>query len=212
MFTGLIEEVGKINKIQSFGGGIRITVSAKSVLMNMQVGDSVNINGTCQTVVSFDKNSFEVEAVEETLKKTSLGKLKINEPVNLESSLTLNKKLGGHFVLGHVDTTGTIIKIKKLDLSNLITVKYPKEFSQFIINVGPVSVDGVSLTIANSDETSFTVSIIPHTWQSTNFTSKKIGDPVNLEFDILGKYVARLLGQDKNKKITEEWLRELGYK
>lgn len=212
MFTGLIEEVGKIKKLQSYGGGLRISVSAKIVLHNMQIGDSININGVCQTVVSFDKNLFEVEAVEETLKKTSFGKLKLNDLVNLESSLTLNKKLGGHFVLGHTDTTGTITKIKKLSASNLITIKYPKEYSKFIIDVGSIAIDGISLTVAEFDENIFTISVIPHTWKSTDLSEKKVGDIINLEFDVLGKYVARLLGKDKQEKITEDWLRELGYK
>jgi riboflavin synthase len=212
MFTGLIEEVGKVRLLKSLGGGVKITVSAEMVLKDMQIGDSVNINGVCQTVVGFGNDIFEVEAVEETLKKTNLSKLRLNDPVNLERSLTLNKKLGGHFVLGHVDTTGTIIKIKKLSTSNIVSISYPETFSNYIINVGPISVDGISLTIAGFDQNHFEVSIIPHTLQTTNMGYRKKGDEVNLEFDVLGKYVARLLGKERKEKITEEWLRDLGYK
>ena len=211
MFTGIIEEIGKVKLIKPFGEGLRISVSANIVLMDMHLGDSININGTCQTVIGFTNDYFDVEAVEETLKKTNLGKLKINNKVNLERSLTLNKKLGGHFVLGHVDTTGKITGIKKLASSYIISVSYPQEFSRFLINVGPISVDGISLTIAGFNKNHFDVSIIPYTWQTTNLSMRKTGDEVNLEFDVLGKYVARLLGKDKNEKITEEWLRELGY-
>jgi riboflavin synthase len=212
MFTGLIEETGKIKLLKPFGDGIKISISAKVVLKDMQIGDSININGVCLTAVGSGKDLFEVEAVEETLKKTNLGRLKINDKVNLERSLTLNKKLGGHFVLGHVDATGKITGIKKLASSYIVTISYPKEFSNYIINVGSIAVDGISLTIAGFDENQFSVSIIPYTWQSTNLSLRKTGDDVNLEFDVLGKYVARLLGKDKHEKITEEWLRDLGYK
>ena len=212
MFTGLIEETGKIKLLKPFGDGIKISISSKVVLRDTQVGDSININGVCLTVIGFNKDLFEVEAVEETLKKTNLGRLKINDKLNLERSLTLNKKLGGHFVLGHVDATGRITGIKKLSSSNIVTVSYPKEFSNYIINVGSIAVDGISLTIAGYNENQFSVSIIPHTWQSTNLSARKTGDEVNLEFDVLGKYVARLLGKDTQGKITEEWLRDLGYK
>ncbi len=210
MFTGLVEEVGIVKVVNRTGGGIRLSVGAKVVLNNMNIGDSININGTCQTVVSFDEKTFTVEAVEETLKKTNLGLLKTGDEVNLESSLTLNKKLGGHFVLGHVDTTGKIISIEKLSAAILATVSYPEKFSNFIINVGAITVEGVSLTVAKFDNTSLTVSIIPHTWKETNLQYKKVSDEVNLEFDVLGKYVAKILGKDKSN-ITDEWLKQLGY-
>jgi riboflavin synthase len=212
MFTGLIEEIGKVIFIKQFGGGLRISFSASIVLKDLQIGDSININGVCLTVVGFTNDTFEVESVEETLKKTNLGRLKLNNIVNLERSLTLNKKLGGHFVLGHVDTTGKITGIKKLASSYVVTVSYPKEFSGYLVNVGSIALDGISLTIAGFDENHFNVSVIPHTLKSTNLAARKKGDEVNLEFDILGKYVARLIGKDKKEKITEEWLRDLGYK
>lgn len=210
MFTGLIEEVGRVKSINTFGGGIRLTIEAKVILADLKLGDSININGACQTVVSFNEKSFTVEAVEETLRKTNLGLLKTDNKVNLESSLTLNKKLGGHFVLGHVDTTGKITAIERLSSSMLMSISYPAKFSNYIINVGAITVNGISLTIARFSKTTFTVSVIPHTWQETNLQYSKIGDEVNIEFDVLGKYVAKILGKDESD-ITDDWLKKLGY-
>lgn len=210
MFTGLIEEVGSIKSVNTFGGGIKLTIEAKNILNDIKTGDSININGACQTVVSFDEKSFTVEAVEETLKKTNLGFLKSGSKVNLESSLTLNKKLSGHFVLGHVDSTGKISSVEKLSSSILLSISYPVKFSNYVINVGAITVNGVSLTIARFNKNAFTVSVIPHTWQETNLQFLKVGDEVNLEFDILGKYVAKILGKEESG-ITDDWLKNLGY-
>jgi len=211
MFTGLIEETGKIKKILRNGDSIRFSVSARKILDGISPGDSININGVCQTVVNFDKNSFEVDTVEETLKKTTLGRVRLNEKVNLESSLTLEKKLGGHFVLGHTDTTGKILNIKKLISSYVLSINYPEKFSIYIVNVGAIAVDGISLTIASYDDKKFDVSIIPHTWQNTNLREKKTGSEVNLEFDILGKYAAKILGKDNHADSGSNWLKEIGY-
>ncbi|MDP4196413.1 MAG: riboflavin synthase, partial [Bacteroidota bacterium] len=136
MFTGLVEEVGKIKAVKASGGGARLVISALKVLEDCKIGDSISINGVCQTVTALGKDHFEVDAVEETVKKTTLGKLKIHEKVNLERSLTLNRRLGGHFVLGHVDATGKILNIRKLQDSYLVSISYPKEFENYIVNVG----------------------------------------------------------------------------
>jgi riboflavin synthase len=211
MFTGIIEETGVVEKIKSLGEGREITVSAIAVLKDINEGDSINLNGACQTVTRFSNKSFTVIAVEETIKKTNLGQLIKGEKVNLESSLTMNKKLGGHFVLGHVDTTGKILSIKKNPASYIVEVSYPKEFSKYIIHVGSICIEGISLTIAGFNDRFITLSIIPHTWSHTNLESKKNGSVVNLEFDVLGKYVAKILGKDTESKISEEWFRNLGY-
>lgn len=211
MFTGLIEEIGKIKNITPLGGGFKISVSSPGITTGAKLGDSININGACQTIEKIEKDIFEVTAVEETVKKTTLGGFKRGDKVNLESSLTLNKKLGGHFVLGHVDTTGKIISITKKTASFLVDISYPEEFSKYIIHVGAVAVDGISLTIADFNEHSFIVSVIPHTWQQTTLHDKKTTDRVNLEFDVLGKYVSRILDRGKQGKITEDWLKELGF-
>lgn len=211
MFTGLVEEIGSVKQVKSLSGGIEITVNALKVLEGLQIGDSININGACQTVTEFDKGSFKVTAVEETLKKTNLGRLKPGSRVNLERSLTLNKRLGGHFVMGHVDTVGKILSIKKLATSYLLEVSYPKEFSKYIINVGAIAIEGISLTIAEFTGRSLTVSLIPHTWTATNLSDKAQGMEVNLEFDVLGKYVARILSKDEASGITEEWIKQNGF-
>lgn len=211
MFTGLVEEIGKVEKVTNIGEGREITVSAEIVLNNISEGDSINVNGACQTVTKFDKKTFTVIAVEETIRKTNLGLLKKGDAVNLESSLSMNKKIGGHFVLGHVDVTGKILNVKKNPASYLVEISYPKEFAQYIIHVGSICIEGISLTVADFNERSLTVSIIPHTWQNTNLKEKTTGSVVNLEFDVLGKYVAKILGKDTGSKISEEWLRNLGY-
>lgn len=211
MFTGLIEEIGFVKAIKPAGGGFKLVISASKVIEDCQIGDSISINGACQTVTQFGKDFFEVNAVEETVKKTTLGRLKLNEKVNLERSLTLNRRLGGHFVLGHVDTTGKILNIKRLSDSYLIDISYPKEYGKYIIDVGAIAIEGISLTIARSDERSFTVSIIPHTWNSTSLSVKSPGSEVNLEFDVLGKYVAKLLNRDEGTGMNEEWLKQNGF-
>ncbi len=197
MFTGLIEEIGIIKNKISLGGGIKFIISASKVLNNLSIGDSININGACQTVVEKNKNYFSVETVEATLKKTNFNQLRIGDKVNIERSLKVENMFGGHFVLGHIDSVGKIKEIKKLTTSYLIKIQYPKEFSKYLINVGSIAIEGISLTIAEIKNDSFTVSIIPHTWKETNLSLKKIGDKVNLEFDVLGKYVEKILSQRK---------------
>lgn len=211
MFTGLVEEIGKVRSIRPYGGGLSISITASVVTADAADGDSINVNGVCQTVVRHDKSSFDVITVEETLKKTSLGKLKTGDAVNLERSMTLNKRLGGHFVMGHVDTAGKITSIKKLTASYLIDIGYPPEFSKYVINVGAIAVEGISLTIARFDQKSLSVSIIPHTYENTNLHFKKAGEEVNLEFDMLGKYVAKMLGKEEGTGISEQWLKQHGY-
>lgn len=197
MFTGLIEETGLIKNKISLGGGIKLIINASKVMDNLSIGDSINISGACQTVIEKNKNSFSVEAVEETLKKTNFSKLRIGDRVNLERSMKAENMFGGHFVLGHIDTVGKIREIKKLTTSYLINIQFPKEFSKYLINVGSVAVEGISLTIAELKNDFFTVSIIPHTMKETNLSFKKTGDEVNLEFDVLGKYVEKILSQRK---------------
>jgi riboflavin synthase len=211
MFTGLIEEIGSVKNVQNRGGARKITVNSRVCVKDADIGDSINVNGVCQTVVEVSSGNFAVEAVEETIKKSNLGELKVNDKVNLESSLTLNKKLGGHFVLGHVDATGKILSVKQLQESYLVSVSYPPEYRNFITHVGSIAVDGVSLTIADFDDEQFTISVIPHTWDNTVFRYKNNGSVVNLEFDILGKYVDRMLNKNSQSKITEDWLKNLGY-
>ena len=193
MFTGLIEEKGKlINKIKT-GDGLRLVLTAQKVFNDLNIGSSISVNGVCLTVVELNNNSFAVDTIEETLKKTNLGQLNLNDFVNLERPLKADARLGGHFVLGHVDTTGKVESVMELSNSHFMTISFPKNFQQYLIYVGSVAIDGVSMTVAEVSDNTFSVGIIPHTWIETVFSSKKPGDSVNLEFDVLGKYVEKIM-------------------
>jgi|ERR1041385_5497245 riboflavin synthase len=216
MFTGIIEEIGIIERIQSIGEGIRLSLSAPRSSAELKINDSVSVNGVCQTVIGCTAGIFTVEAVEETLKKTTLGSLKINDKVNLELPMRLNERLGGHLVLGHVDSVGKVTDIEPRENSWLVTVKIPEKFLRYTVPVGSIAIDGVSLTIAELDGNCVKVSIIPHTWENTIFQNYKIETGVNLEFDIIGKYIERMMnnGNDmkgEKKTLSEQHLRELGY-
>ena len=216
MFTGIIEEIGNIESISKKGGGLRIHVSAPKSTSELDINDSVAINGVCQTVISKKENIFEVEAVEETLKKTTFGNLKHRDAVNLELPMRLNERLGGHLVLGHVDCTGTIKEVIQRNNSWMYTIEFPKLFSKYVIQVGSIAIDGVSLTIAELSGNQLTVSIIPHTMENTIFKYYNIKRKVNLEFDIVGKYIERI-HEERNKKpnqpniLSEKILKKAGY-
>ena len=193
MFTGLIEEKGMlINKIKT-GDGLRLVLTAKKVFDDLNIGSSISVNGVCLTVVELKKDSFAVDTIEETLKKTNLGQLNVNDFVNLERPLKADARLGGHFVLGHVDTTGKVETVQELSNSHFMTISFPKNFQQYLIYVGSVAIDGVSMTVAEVTDNTFSIGIIPHTWIETVFSNKKPGDSVNLEFDVLGKYVEKIM-------------------
>ncbi|MCL5030723.1 MAG: riboflavin synthase [Bacteroidetes bacterium] len=198
MFTGLVEETGRLTEKIKTGNGFQLSFEAKKVMDDLEIGSSISVNGVCLTVVKKDSENFSVDAIEETLKKTNLGSLKVGEKVNLERPLKADARLGGHFVLGHVDTTGKIIDIKELSNSHFVKIMYPKDFKNYLIYVGSISIDGVSMTVAELKDDTFSVGIIPHTWEETIFSTKKIGDTVNLEFDVLGKYVEKIM-QAKNE-------------
>jgi riboflavin synthase len=193
MFTGLIEETGKLVQKLKTGEGYQLTFSGSKVMEDLEIGSSISVNGACLTVIKKDTNTFTVDAIEETLKKTSLGYLNDKDKVNLERPLKADSRLGGHFVLGHVDTTGKIVEIKELSNSHFITISFPKEFNIYLIYVGSIAIDGVSMTVAELRENNFSIGVIPHTWEETIFSTKKPGDTVNLEFDVLGKYVERIM-------------------
>jgi len=193
MFTGLIEEKGKlINKIKT-GDGLRLVLTAKKVFDDLNIGSSISVNGVCLTVVELKKDSFAVDTIEETLKKTNLGQLNVNDFVNLERPLKAYARLGGHFVLGHIDTTGKVETVQELSNSHFMTISFPKNFQQYLIYVGSIAIDGVSMTVAEVTDNTFSIGIIPHTWIETVFSNKKPGDSVNLEFDVLGKYVEKIM-------------------
>lgn len=200
MFTGLVEEKGILIEKLPSGDGFQFTIKANKIMADLQIGSSVAVNGCCLTVVKKTNDSFSVDTIEETLKKTNLGVLKQNDPVNLERPLLADARLGGHFVLGHIDTTGKIEEIKELSNSHWMKISFKEEFKHYLIYVGSIAIDGVSMTVAELTDNTFSVGIIPHTWQQTIFADKKTGDTVNLEFDVLGKYVERIMeGKDPSE-------------
>lgn len=204
MFTGLIEETGKlIDKIKT-GDGRRLKISGSIVMDDLDIGSSIAVNGCCLTVVEKTKNIFAVDTIEETLLKTNLGGLNINDRVNLERPLKADERLGGHFVLGHVDTTGKVEEVKELSNSHFMTISFPDKFKKYLIYVGSVAIDGVSMTVARLEDNKFSVGIIPHTWKETVFSDKKAGDTVNLEFDVLGKYVERIMTNEPEQNSLLE--------
>ncbi|BDQ02717.1 riboflavin synthase [Ignavibacterium sp.] len=200
MFTGLVEEKGILKEKIPTGDGFQFEIQAEKVLDDLTIGSSIAVNGCCLTVVKRTEKTFSVDTIEETLNKTNLGVLKQGEKVNLERPLKADARLGGHFVLGHIDTTGRIEEIKELSNSHWMTISFPERFKQYLIYVGSVAIDGVSMTVAELKDSKFSVGIIPHTWKETIFSDKKVGDTVNLEFDVLGKYVERIM----NNKTSEE--------
>jgi riboflavin synthase len=204
MFTGLIEEKGFIKGKIKTGDGIRFVLSAKRIMDDLKIGDSVAVNGVCLTVVKRENDTFSVDTIEETLKKTNLGSTKLKDPVNLERPLKANARLGGHFVLGHVDTTGTVKQVKELSNSHFVTIFFPRGYQKYLIPVGSIAIDGVSMTVAELGKDEFSVGVIPHTWEETIFANKRIGDTVNLEFDVLGKYIVQLTEQGEVKSFTSD--------
>ncbi len=201
MFTGLVEEKGVLKEKIPTGDGFQFEIQAEKVLDDLSIGSSIAVNGCCLTVVKRTDKTFSVDTIEETLNKTNLGVLKQGEKVNLERPLKADARLGGHFVLGHIDTTGRIEDVKELSNSHWMTISFPEKFKHYVIYVGSVAIDGVSMTVADLKDNTFSVGIIPHTWKETIFSEKKIGDTVNLEFDVLGKYVERIMN---NKPVDEQ--------
>ncbi len=203
MFTGLIEELGEISAIRPIGGGKRISVKASKIMDDLKIDDSVALNGACQTVVARSEHHFEVEAVEETLRKSTLGQFRPGMKINLERAARLGDRMGGHLVQGHVDTIGTVANIHKESAGILVWVSYPTEFDKYVIPTGSVTIDGISLTSARVEGYKFMVSVIPHTWKVTNLNNIRIGAYVNLEFDVIGKYLDKLLKGNKPSSLDQ---------
>jgi len=193
MFTGIVEEIGSIYSQKKLGDGIEFVIHAKKILKELHVDNSVSVNGVCLTVVKRNTIGFTVQAVKETLRKTNLGLLNSGSIVNLERSVRLNDRLGGHLVQGHIDTIGKIVQIKALKSSWMFTISFPKIFRKYLISVGSITVDGTSLTVAQLNRQQFTVAIIPYTHANTIFKQYQQGSIVNLEFDIIGKYIESIM-------------------
>ncbi len=193
MFTGLVEEKGIIRSLTRSGRSIIFTVQGDKTVKGLRIDHSIAIDGVCLTVIKRKSHTFDVQAVEETLKKTTLGKIVIGDRVNLERPLLPSDRLGGHFVLGHVDGLGKVVSIDVLKSSSVFWIQVPRRFVHHLVPVGSIAVNGVSLTMAEVKSCTFAVSIIPHTLEVTTFGRLHRGDKVNLEFDILGKYVERMM-------------------
>ncbi len=203
MFTGLIEEIGIIEAIINENKSMKLSIKANKILENINIGDSISTNGICLTVTNFTKNSFTVDVMPETMRKTNLGKLKIGNFVNLERALKVSDRLGGHIVSGHIDGTGIIKAFKDEDNATWVTVETTREIIKYIIPKGSISIDGTSLTVVDVFENSFRVSLIPITKKDTILLMKKVGDELNLECDIVGKYIERFLNFNNDKKDKE---------
>lgn len=221
MFTGIIEEVGSVASIRKGAHSCVLTVNASRVLEDVHLGDSIATNGVCLTVTSFTSHSFSADVMHETLNRSSLGSLHIGSPVNLERAMLAGGRFGGHIVSGHIDGVGTISSIKEDDNAAWYTVEAPSNILRYIIEKGSITLDGISLTVAKVTNSNFSVSIIPHTRAQTNLASKKVGDVLNLENDLVGKYVERLMLQpiaasqeqpeQKSSGITKEFLSHYGF-
>ena len=191
MFTGIVEETGSVDRLDPR----RLTVGAEKVLEDVKLGDSISINGTCLTVVDLGSNSFSVDLSPETLRRTSLGNLETGGSVNLERALAAGDRMGGHIVQGHVDGTGRITSIRPEEDCVNLRVRAPKRLMPYIVEKGFIAVDGISLTVVKKGASSFSLSVIPYTLQYTNLRVKAVGDRVNLEADIVAKYVESLLSR-----------------
>lgn len=213
MFTGIIQETGTVAGVVRKAGGIVLSVRAPESATGLHSDDSVAVNGVCQTVVQCKGDVFEVEAVEETLRKTTLGSLAHGAKVNLELALRVGDRLGGHLVQGHVDCVGEVAGVEKRPMSWLVRVVFPESFARYLIPVGSIAVDGISLTVAAVEKTTFMVSVIPHTLEKTTLADVAVGRLVNLEFDLVGKYIERLTAARTGGGggITQEKLSDWGF-
>lgn len=206
MFTGLVEEMGTVIHQQRGAASARLKIGAQKIMEDLAIGDSISVNGICLTVTSFGEGAFTTDVMAETLAKTNLAALQPGHRVNLERALRLGDRLGGHLVSGHIDGVGNITKLEKHDIATLITINAPDEVMRYIIKKGSVAIDGTSLTVVDFTANSFRVSLIPHTAQATVLGAKKIGDAVNLEGDLIGKYVERMLlvGREPNDPLESQ--------
>lgn len=218
MFTGIIEEIGLVSNIQHTGESFVLTIDAARILEDVHLGDSIAVNGVCLTVTSFSKNKFKVDVMPETVKATSLQTVKRGSKVNLERAMAAGGRFGGHFVSGHVDGTGVIKGKKQFENAVYYEIEADSDLLSYIILKGSVAVDGTSLTVFGVTEDSFTLSLIPHTLGETVLGTKGTGDIVNIECDMIGKYVGHFLSnrqqssQKRSANITASFLEENGFK
>ncbi len=212
VFTGIVEEVGRVRS----AGGDRLEIEAEKVLEGTEIGDSIAVNGVCLTVTAFTKSGFTADVMPVTMTRTALGRLKAGAGVNLERALTLSSRLGGHIVSGHIDGVGKVKSIEKRENARLVRIEAPPEIMRYIVPRGSVALDGVSLTVAETAGSGFSVSLIPHTREATALDSVKTGDTINIENDIIGKYVEKLLQTPGTAEktaggLTRDFLEKYGF-
>lgn len=215
MFTGIVEETGTIRAIRQGAHSARLTVGAAHILPGLKIGDSVAVNGVCLTAVSIGADSFTADVMHETLNRSTLGALVPGSPVNLERAMPADGRFGGHIVSGHIDAVGTVTSTRRDDVAVWYTVEAPPDVLRYVVEKGSIAIDGISLTVAAVTDRSFSVSVIPHTASATILGGKGPGDKVNLEADIIGKYVERLLSPNgkpaKKSGLTMEFLAQNGF-
>jgi len=213
LFTGLIEEMGIVHRVQITGSSGSLSIRADKVFEDLKIGDSIAVNGICLTVVEILDNVFKVEVMKETFDRTALSDLKIGDKVNLERAVKISDRFGGHFVSGHVDGVGIIRSFDYCENAKIFEISTEPELSKYIVSKGSIAIDGISLTIVKTEGVLFTVSIIPHTLKNTNLAFKKIGDKVNLEVDLIAKYLEKLLEQKMKAEegITYSFLAKQGF-
>ena len=213
MFTGIIEETGKITAFEKHGGGAKIYISAIVVTEGTNEGDSISVNGVCLTALAIKPDGFSADVSNETLEKSTIGNLKPGSKVNLERAVTPSTRLGGHIVQGHVDARGKFLSATQSGDFWTVRIGFPAEMAKYLVYKGSISVEGISLTIANLAENYFEIALIPKTWELTNLSTLKSGDSVNLEADVIAKYVERIMlyGQQKPEGITIDKLSKLGF-
>lgn len=215
MFTGIVEEVGRVEQIKRGQNSAVLTIHAEKVLENTKIGDSIAVNGICLTVTELFSGGFSADIMHETLNRSALAKLTHGSPVNLERAMPANGRFGGHIVAGHVDGIGKIVRIRRDDTAVWYTIQAKPEIMRYIVEKGSVTIDGISLTVATVTQTDFSISAIPHTVSQTVLKERREGDLVNLETDIIGKYVEKLLcpapKQQEKSTITKEFLSQHGF-
>ncbi len=220
MFTGIVREIGTLQAINKGGSSYQLDIKAERVLESAGKGDSIAVNGVCLTVVAFTATGFKADVMPETLRKSNLGDLSPGSQVNLEPSLGVNDLLDGHIVTGHIDGTGNLLKIKPEKNAWVLSIDYPEELGKYIVEKGSIAVNGVSLTVVEVNDKAFKVSLIPESWSETTFYLSKVGDTINLETDILGKYIVNTTenylrssdgNPDKSSSLTKEKLQKYGY-
>jgi len=212
VFTGIIEDIGTVKAVNSGRNSMQLTVSSKKIVEDVHLGDSIAVNGICLTVISFTNDSFTVDVMPESVKATSIQDVKVGSAVNLERAMSANGRFGGHFVTGHIDGTGTILRKRPEENAVYYDIKISAELSRYCIPKGSIAIDGTSLTIFGISDDILTVSLIPHTLEITLLGRKKAGDIVNIENDMLGKYVLhQVQNQQSKSNITEQFLRQNGF-